>query len=151
MNHSNMFTMKESATTRKMIPMDKPVRFMWSISPDDGRRIVRYAKKHNFTALQVMTWLQKKQKPSDINLYYPHPGEVLRHEFLPRARMTGSTLASQMKLPLQLIRAIMGEKEPVTKDMAQRLGEFFRTSPRYWMKLQWYHDSQNAQVSASAS
>ena len=98
-----------------------------------------------------MTRILKERKPADVNLYYPHPGEILRDEFLPQARLTGSSLAKKMGLPIQHLRAILKEKAPVTKGMAQQLAKFFHNSPRYWMKLQMYHDSQAALLSSSAS
>jgi addiction module HigA family antidote len=71
----------------------------------------------------------------------PHPGEILREEYLAPLNMTAGALAKAMGLKDRTrIERLVREVQPVTPDTALRLARLFRTTAQYWMNLQTQHD-----------
>lgn len=70
----------------------------------------------------------------------PHPGEVLRDEFLYRHGITQTALAEHLDISLQRVNELVNGKRGVTPDTAWLLGMAFETGPEYWMELQARHD-----------
>lgn len=64
-----------------------------------------------------------------------HPGFYLR-ELLEELATTSPRLAEEILVPLEVIQAVLEAKQPVSADMALRLGLFFGQTPRYWLNLQ---------------
>lgn len=71
----------------------------------------------------------------------PHPGEILREDYLAPLQMTPNGLAKAMRLKdrTRVERLVRGATR-VTADTALRLGRVFNTSPQFWMNLQTQHD-----------
>ncbi len=95
------------------------------------------------SALPMDLLPQKKTLTSDFVAFQPsppHPGEILREEFLPRLAITEAQLARHLRLPEETLRALIVEKCAVDLDIARRLGKAFGTGARYWMALQMHHD-----------
>jgi addiction module HigA family antidote len=77
----------------------------------------------------------------------PHPGELLREDFLPEYNLTPGALARAMGLKDRTrIERIVREAQPVTADTALRLGKVFGTSPEFWLNLQGAHDLSRAAI-----
>ena len=75
-------------------------------------------------------WLNnRKRRPT-------HPGEILREDVLPAARLTQDKLASLLGVSRRTVSEILHERRPVTTDMAHRLARAFGTSPEMWLGLQ---------------
>ena len=72
---------------------------------------------------------RRKRRPT-------HPGELLREDILPAARLTQAELALRIGVSRRTINEIVHERRPVTTDMAHRLGRAFRTTPEFWLNLQ---------------
>ncbi len=71
----------------------------------------------------------------------PHPGELLREDYLPEFGLTAGALARAMGLKDRTrIERLVREQQPVTADTALRLGRVFGTTPDYWINLQTAHD-----------
>jgi addiction module HigA family antidote len=71
----------------------------------------------------------------------PHPGEILREDYLSPAGLTAGSLAKAMGLADRTrIERLVRERQPVTPDTALRLARVFGTSPQFWMNLQTQHD-----------
>ena len=68
-----------------------------------------------------------------------HPGETLR-QYLDLTEMSPAELASQIKVPVHRINAILNGRISVNGDTALRLGRFFGTSREFWLNLQKFHD-----------
>ena len=79
----------------------------------------------------------------------PHPGELLREDYLPAYSLTPGALARAMGLKDRTrIERIVRETQPVSADTALRLGRVFGTSAQYWTNLQAAHDLSKAALAA---
>src|SRR5512140_1596473 len=64
-----------------------------------------------------------------------HPGEHLAEQ-LEALGMSAAELARQLKVPTNRITQILKGQRAITGDTALRLGQFFGTSPEFWLNLQ---------------
>lgn len=84
---------------------------------------------------------------SDFVSPLPHPGEMLREDFLPEYGLTPGALARAMGLKDRTrIERLVREQQPVTPDTALRLAKVFGTSAEFWMNLQVHHDLSAAAI-----
>jgi antitoxin HigA-1 len=65
-----------------------------------------------------------------------HPGELLRKDILPSARLSQAELARRIGVSRRSISEIVHERRPVTIDMAHRLARVFQTTPEFWLNMQ---------------
>lgn len=65
-----------------------------------------------------------------------HPGVILKKEFLQPMGITEEQLAKHLKLPVQLIQAIVRGEYNISPEKAWLLGEALETTPQFWMNLQ---------------
>ena len=70
----------------------------------------------------------------------PHPGEILKREFLIPMAISQSLLARKIFVPASRISQLITGKRNMTPDTAARLGQFFGTSGQLWMNLQTNHE-----------
>jgi len=82
----------------------------------------------------------------DHNAPPPHPGEVLREDMLPSIRLSAADLARHIGVSPRLIADVLAERQPVTLDLARRLGAAFGCGAHYWLGLQIQHDLYQARV-----
>jgi len=69
-----------------------------------------------------------------------HPGEILREDVLPALDVTKTRLASLLHVSRQTLYDILGEKQPVTPQMALRLGRLLGNGPEIWVRMQGAYD-----------
>ena len=74
--------------------------------------------------------VQKKKLPPT------HPGELLRDEIMPAAKLTQEKLANLLGVSRRTVNEIVTEKRSVSADMAHRLARLFNTTPEVWLGLQ---------------
>jgi len=67
---------------------------------------------------------------------YPHPGEILLHEFLEPMGITQYRLAKEIGVPQRRIGEIVAGTRGVTVDTGLRLARFFGVSDGFWTGLQ---------------
>ncbi|MBC7579498.1 MAG: HigA family addiction module antidote protein [Tardiphaga sp.] len=79
-----------------------------------------------------------------------HPGEILREEFLQPMALTPYAVAQACAVPRTRIERLAREETPVTADTALRLGEYFGTTPTFWMNIQTQYDLEVAEDAAVA-
>lgn len=72
---------------------------------------------------------------------YPHPGEILLHEFLQPMGITQYRLAKEIGVPQRRIGEIIAGTRSVTVDTGLRLSRFFGMSEGFWTGLQLDHDA----------
>ena len=65
-----------------------------------------------------------------------HPGELLRDEVMPAARLTQERLAGLLGVSRRTVNEIVTEKRSLSADMAHRLARLFDTTPDFWLGLQ---------------
>lgn len=66
----------------------------------------------------------------------PHPGEILRYEFLDQIRLSQNQLAQAIGVPGNRIHAIVNGSRNITADSDLRLCRFFGLSEGYFLRLQ---------------
>ncbi|MBM3567856.1 MAG: HigA family addiction module antidote protein [Alphaproteobacteria bacterium] len=77
-------------------------------------------------------------------LQNPHPGEILKHEFLAELGLSQNKLAAAIGVPGNRIHAIVNGTRAITADTDLRLGRYFGLSDGYWLRLQNAHDLMEA-------
>ena len=66
----------------------------------------------------------------------PHPGDILKHEFLEAAGLSQNRLAHAIGVPPNRIHLIVAGARRVTADTDLRLCRFFGLSEGYFLRLQ---------------
>ena len=74
----------------------------------------------------------------------PHPGEILKEEFLNEIGMSQNQLAHAIGVPGNRIHAIVNGTRHITADTDLRLCKFFRLSEGFFLRLQNAYDTLEA-------
>ena len=90
---------------------------------------------------QAETLRGKSKKP---RLQNPHPGEILKQEFLAEIRISQNQLAQFIGVPGNRIHAIVNGTRDITADTDLRLCKFFGLSEGHFLRLQNAYDSLEA-------
>ena len=69
-----------------------------------------------------------------------HPGEVLREDILPAVGRPKAEIARLLGIGRRTLYDLLEEKQPVTAQMALRLGKLFGNSAEFWLNLQRNYD-----------
>jgi len=69
-----------------------------------------------------------------------HPGEILREDVLPALAITKTRFAELLRVSRQTLYDLLGERQPVTPQMALRLGRLLGNGPEIWLRLQGAYD-----------
>ena len=77
-----------------------------------------------------------------------YPGEILADE-LEDIGVTPTALSRQIEVPPSRITQIIQGKRAITGDTALRLGDWFKTSPQFWLNLQAAYDLRIATAAKS--
>jgi addiction module HigA family antidote len=80
----------------------------------------------------------------------PHPGEILKEEFLSEIGMSQNKLAEAIGVPGNRIHAIVNGTRDITADTDLRLCKYFRLSEGYFLRLQNAYDTLEAKRRLSA-
>lgn len=80
----------------------------------------------------------------------PHPGDILKYEFLDELGMSQNALARAIGVPANRIHAIVRGTRDVTADTDLRLCKFFRLSEGYFLRLQNAYDTLEAKRKIAA-
>lgn len=71
---------------------------------------------------------------------WPHPGEILLHDYLEPMGISQYALAKAIGVPPRRINEIVKGLRCITVDTALRLAVFFGTDAQSWINLQTDHD-----------
>lgn len=82
-------------------------------------------------------------------LHNPHPGEILKAEFLVEIGMSQNRLANAIGVPPNRIHAIIAGTRGITADTDLRLCKFFGLSEGYFLRIQNAFDMLKAKRQAS--
>lgn len=74
----------------------------------------------------------------------PHPGEILREEFLVPLGLSVYALAKAIVVPRTRLNDIVRGSRRITPETALRLGRYFGTSPQMWLNMQASYDLERA-------
>ena len=74
----------------------------------------------------------------------PHPGEILKYEFLDAIDMSQNALAKALGVPANRIHAIVNGTRDITADTDLRLCKFFGLSEGFFQRLQILYDTRKA-------
>ncbi len=74
----------------------------------------------------------------------PHPGEILKNEFLDEIGMSQNQLGHAIGVPPNRIHAIVNGTRDITADTDLRLCRFFGLSDGYFLRLQNAYDTMEA-------
>lgn len=74
-----------------------------------------------------------------------HPGEILREDILPELGVSLQQVAASLGVEQQQLEAVLEESEPVTPELAVRLGAYPGNGPEIWLRMQMAHDLWKAQ------
>ena len=77
-------------------------------------------------------------------LHNPHPGEILKAEFLNALGMSQNQLAEAITVPGNRIHAIVNGTRDISADTDLRLCRFFGLSDGYFLRLQNAYDTLEA-------
>jgi addiction module HigA family antidote len=80
-----------------------------------------------------------------------HPGAVLREDVLPALNMSKTAIADALGISRQHLYDILGEKKPVSPEVAVRLGKAFGNSADIWLGMQAAFDAWRAERSVDVS
>lgn len=80
----------------------------------------------------------------------PHPGEILREEFLVPLKLTVGKLAKACGIGRSRLEHVAAEKMGISGDTALRLGRVFGTGPELWMNLQARYEIAKAKAAVGA-
>lgn len=83
-------------------------------------------------------------------LQNPHPGDILKEEFLREIRLSQNQLARALGVPANRIHAIVNGARDVTADTDLRLCKFFGLSEGYFLRLQNAYDTLEAKRKIAA-
>ena len=69
-----------------------------------------------------------------------HPGIILKNDVLPALNLTISEAARQLGISRQNLHRILAGAQPITVEMALRIGKFCGNGPEIWLRMQQAYD-----------
>ena len=78
--------------------------------------------------------------PNLAGLPPTHPGEILREIVLPAVAPGKAEIARMLGVSRQHLYDVLGERKPVTSQMALRLARLFGGEPDTWLRMQMAYD-----------
>jgi len=75
-----------------------------------------------------------------------HPGEILKEEYLNPLEMSVNALAKELHVTVQRLNEVVRGNRRLNADLALRLGRYFRTTDRFWLKMQMDYDLRVAEI-----
>ena len=81
----------------------------------------------------------------------PHPGEILKEEFLDEIGISQNALAKAIDVPANRINEIVRGRRGITADTDLRLARYFELSEGYWLRLQNSYDMMEVRRDAGKS
>ena len=74
-----------------------------------------------------------------------HPGALLREIVIPATGKSKTEIARLLKLSRQTLYDILGARQPVTPQIAVRLGKLFGDGASVWLRMQNEYDIWHAE------
>ncbi len=74
-----------------------------------------------------------------------HPGEHLREDILPALGKPKAEIARLLGVSRQTLYDVLNEKQPITANLALRIGKLVGGGPEIWLRMQQAHDLEIAE------
>lgn len=74
------------------------------------------------------------------DLPMPHPGTILREEFLDPMTLSAYALAKAVHVPRSRINDICRGRQGISANIALRLGKYFGVDPQWFLNMQAKYD-----------
>lgn len=74
-----------------------------------------------------------------------HPGEMLREIVLPALGKPKSEIAKLLGISRQTLYDVLNEKQPITANLALRIGKLVGDGPEVWLTMQQNYDLSMAE------
>jgi antitoxin HigA-1 len=75
-----------------------------------------------------------------------HPGEILREDTFPALGRPKAEIARLLGISRRTLYDLLGEKAPITPQMALRIAKLTGTEAETWLSLQQMHDLRIAEL-----
>lgn len=75
----------------------------------------------------------------------PHPGEILREEYLKPLNISVTAFAKQLGVSRKVLSEIINEKAGISPTMSIRLSKALDKSAQFWLTMQMNYDLFHAQ------
>lgn len=85
------------------------------------------------------------QKSLLKNLRPIHPGEILREDVLPSLGKPKTEIARLLGVSRQTLYDVLNEKQPITANLALRIGKLVGGGAEIWLRMQQRYDLQIAE------
>ena len=73
-----------------------------------------------------------------------HPGAILREFSVPALELSKTEIADHLGISRQTLYDLLAEKQPVTPQMAVRIGKLLGNGPALWLNMQTAYDLWHA-------
>ncbi len=70
----------------------------------------------------------------------PHPGAILREEFLEPMKLSAYALAKAIHAPRSRVNEICRGRQGISANIALRLGKYFGVDPQWFLNMQSKYD-----------
>ncbi|MBV6658557.1 MAG: HigA family addiction module antidote protein [Devosiaceae bacterium] len=80
-----------------------------------------------------------------------HPGEILAEDVLPATGLSKTAFAARLGVSRQTLHDVLACRQPVTANMAVRLGKLLGNGPVLWANMQTAYDLAKAAQSIDLS
>jgi antitoxin HigA-1 len=80
-----------------------------------------------------------------------HPGRILREYSVPALELPKTTIAEHLGISRQTLYDLLAEKQPVTPQMAVRIGKLLGNGPALWLNMQTAYDLWHAKRETDVS
>src|SRR5438067_12444400 len=105
---------------------------------------LRLTRWRDFKLMQYPKSSTTTEPADDGELHNPHPGLILKEEFLNEIGLSQNRLAQAIRVPPNRIHALVNGTRNITADTDLRLCRFFRLSEGYFLRLQNAFDTLGA-------
>ena len=83
--------------------------------------------------------------PLTAGLKPVHPGELLREDVIPALGRPKAEIARLLCISRQTLYDLLNERQPITANLALRIGKLTGTSGESWLRLQQAYDIKHAE------
>ncbi len=80
-----------------------------------------------------------------------HPGRILREYAVPALELSKTAIAEHLGISRQTLYDLLAEKQPVTPQMAVRIGKLLGNGPNLWVNMQAAYDLWHAKREVDVS